>query len=103
MPLEITLLREVSSLPGVIKLLDLYERSDSFILVMERPEPCKDLFDFISQKGSLGETVARSFFRQIVETVIACHRKGVIHRDIKASGGGGFEHRAHREKIFAAH
>ena len=27
--------------------------------------------------------LARNFFRQVVETVIACHRKGVIHRDIK--------------------
>ena len=27
--------------------------------------------------------MARNFFRQVVETVMACHRKGVIHRDIK--------------------
>merc|ERR1711915_727649 len=31
----------------------------------------------------MGEDIARNFFRQIVETVLACHAKGVIHRDIK--------------------
>ena len=68
---------------GVIKLLDFYERQDSFIYVMEKPAPCKDLFDFITEKGMLEEQMARNFFRQVVETLIACHRKGVIHRDIK--------------------
>ena len=35
-PLEIVLLREVSGVPGVIKLVDLYERPDSFILASYR-------------------------------------------------------------------
>ena len=82
-PLELKLLSQVQSVPGVIRLLDFYERHDSFIYVMEKPEPCKDLFDFITEKGMLEERLARQFFRQVVETVIACHAKGVIHRDIK--------------------
>ena len=73
----------VSGLKGVVKLIDCFERHDSYIIVMERPEPCKDLFDFITEKGMLEEQMARNFFRQVVETVMACHRKGVIHRDIK--------------------
>ena len=50
---------------------------------MERPVPCKDLFDFITKNGMLSEDMARNFFQQVVETVIACHKRGVIHRDIK--------------------
>merc|ERR1712141_865041 len=69
--------------PNVIRLVDFYERVDSFIYVMEKPSPCKDLFDFITEKGMLEEQLARNFFRQVVETVMACHSRGVIHRDIK--------------------
>lgn len=82
-PLEVCLMNVVSGTPGVVKLIDCFERHDSFIIVMERPEPCKDLFDFITEKRNLEEVLARNFFRQVVETVIACHAKGVIHRDIK--------------------
>ena len=82
-PLELKLLHSVQGVEGVIKLLDFYERSDSFIYVMERPSDCKDMFDFITEKKVIKEDLARNFFRQIVETVLACHSKGVIHRDIK--------------------
>lgn len=84
-PLEVCLLRKVSHINGVIKLLDYYERNDSFIIIMERPEPVKDLFDYITEKGILEEHTAREFFRQIVETIILCHKAGVVHRDIKVS------------------
>ena len=82
-PLELKLLSQVQSINGIIRLIDFYERHDSFIYVMEKPSHCKDLFDFITEKGCLEEQMARNFFRQVVETVVACHRKGVIHRDIK--------------------
>jgi len=82
-PIEICLLRKVSGVPGVVKLLDYYEKSDSFVLVMERPEPVKDMFDYITEKGPLSESVARDFFRQVVDTLIQVHKCGVIHRDIK--------------------
>jgi len=82
-PLEVALMQAVQHVEGVVKLLDYFERSDSFIIVMEKPDNCKDMFDYITEKGTVAETIARGFFKQIVETVISCHSRGVIHRDIK--------------------
>lgn len=82
-PLEICLLKKVSNVKGVVKLLDYFECFDSFIIVMERPESVKDLYDYITEKVFLEEKLSRVFFHQVVESIIGCHKSGVIHRDIK--------------------
>jgi len=82
-PLEMSVLLSMEGVDGVVPLLDYYELPDSFVLVMERPDNSEDMFDYITKKGVIEENVARGFFKQIVEIVLACHRKGVIHRDIK--------------------
>merc|ERR1712141_491336 len=44
---------------------------------------CKDLFDFISEQGPLHETLAKDLFKQILQTIMGCHKRGIMHRDIK--------------------
>ena len=83
MPLELKLLCSLRNVNGVVKILDFFERLDSFIYILEHPSDSVDMFDYISEKGSLDEKIAADFFRQVVETVLACHSTGVIHRDIK--------------------
>merc|ERR1711936_355961 len=63
-PLEVALMQQLQDVPGVIKLLDYYEMNHCYFIVMERFQ-CKDLF------------------KQILETIITVHKKGVVHRDIK--------------------
>merc|ERR1719264_1195805 len=82
-PLELKLLHSVQSVSGVIRLLDFFETPDSFIYVMEKPTNSKDLFDFITEKGAIEEELAKNFFRQVTTPLIACHNKGVVHRDVK--------------------
>ena len=77
------MLKSVQDVEGVIKLLDYFERSDSYVIVMERPPNTKDLFDYITEKGRIDEDLAKYLFRQVVDIVLACHQRGVIHRDIK--------------------
>ena len=81
-PLEVVLLQLVADVPGVIRLLDYFETADMFYIVMERVEG-QDLFDFISESGTLAEDVVRDMFRQVVDTVFLCHERGVLHGDIK--------------------
>ena len=77
LPLEVVLLRQVSDVPGIVKLLDYFETSSSYIIVMELFRSC-DLFDFISNFGTLPEEVAKEIFKQVVDTLIGCHENKLL-------------------------
>jgi serine/threonine protein kinase len=82
-PMEIYLQTKLQHIPGVARLLDFFETTDSFLLILERFEPCKDLFDMITERGALSEQTVRLFLHQIVSTVKDMFAAGVLHRDIK--------------------
>ncbi|XP_066553148.1 serine/threonine-protein kinase pim-3-like [Amia ocellicauda] len=86
-PLEAALHQQVSaapSCPGVVGLLDSFTEPESCLLVLERPVPCMDLYDFVMQKGGhLEEPMTKECLRQEVQALQHCHTCGVVHRDLK--------------------
>ena len=82
-PLEVALLKQLHDVPGVVHVLDCIDMGDSFAIVLENDGMYKDLFDMILEKGKLDENFTRNVFQQVVKTVIKCHGRGVLHRDIK--------------------
>ena len=48
---------QVQGVPGCVRLLDVYERPDCYIFVLEKPSRVMDLFDYISKETRLQEQV----------------------------------------------
>lgn len=82
-PKEVCLMRHCHGLQNVIRLLDFYEKPDSFILILSRPSCYKDLFDFITERGTLDDALTQKFFKEIFSAVVALKERNVVHRDIK--------------------
>ncbi|CAI4230684.1 unnamed protein product [Auanema sp. JU1783] len=83
-PSELCHLETCRDIPGVIHLIDWFASSKGFLIVMERPYTCMDVFDLVSTYGRLDEATARGIFLQVVDTVCCMYAKhGLIHRDIK--------------------
>ncbi|XDV42666.1 hypothetical protein PO909_011284, partial [Leuciscus waleckii] len=70
--------------PFVIRLYEWFEDPRDFTLVMEYPEPCESLLDFIPRNHHVFETTAQIIMRQAVLAVQHCIHRGVFHNDIHA-------------------
>ncbi|XP_060754241.1 serine/threonine-protein kinase pim-1-like, partial [Neoarius graeffei] len=88
LPLEVALMQMVSMPPlceNVVELLEWFEMSSCFILVLERPSPCVDLREFCTHMNSqLCEPLACEIMWQVVQAARHCCDCGVLHHDIKA-------------------
>ncbi|XP_069389436.1 serine/threonine-protein kinase pim-2-like isoform X2 [Paralichthys olivaceus] len=69
---------------AVVQLLDWYDLGEEVFLVMERPFPCVDLFDYLQDNcGLLDEHKAKIIMKQLVEAAIDMHAMKTFHRDLK--------------------
>ncbi|XP_062861056.1 NUAK family SNF1-like kinase 1 [Trichomycterus rosablanca] len=68
--------------PHIISIYEVFENKDKIVIVMEYASK-GELYDYISERRKLNERETRHFFRQIVSAVHHCHKKGVVHRDLK--------------------
>ncbi|KAI7791635.1 NUAK family SNF1-like kinase 1 [Triplophysa rosa] len=68
--------------PHIISIHEVFENKDKIVIVMEYASK-GELYDYISERRKLSERETRHFFRQIVSAVHYCHKKGVVHRDLK--------------------
>ncbi|MCI4393789.1 hypothetical protein PGIGA_G00161630 [Pangasianodon gigas] len=70
--------------PYVIELLEWFETPTSFILVLERPDPCVDLYKYCRfLRKKVPESLAQIIMQQVVRAACHCRDRGVLHRDIK--------------------
>ena len=68
--------------PHIIRSYEVIETPTDIFVVTEYVKS-GELFDYIVEKGRLGEEEARHFFQQIISGVEYCHRNMVVHRDLK--------------------
>ncbi|XP_048062068.1 serine/threonine-protein kinase pim-2-like isoform X2 [Megalobrama amblycephala] len=78
------MMRQEPISPFVIQLYDWFEHPRKFTLIMQFPEPCESLLDFIIRNPQLDETTARVIMRQAVLAVQHCIEHGVFHNDVHA-------------------
>ncbi|XP_069040737.1 serine/threonine-protein kinase pim-3-like isoform X3 [Lepisosteus oculatus] len=87
LPLEVALMKLVGvapRCPHILQLLAWFDLRHHYVLVLERPQPCLDLYEFsLEQGGQLDEPLARGVLRQLLQALRHCQARGVLHRDIK--------------------
>ena len=84
---------------GVVKLIDhRFVGHGNLALIMARLEG-PDLHDYInSRESAMDGDMAHHLFKQVLLTVIECHKRGIVHRDIKDENVM-FDHMKHLKLI----
>lgn len=79
---EMRVMRQLSGHRGVVQLLECAETSQYIYIVMEY---CQggSLLDAVRERRHLPEQEAARLFQQLVRALQHCHRRGIVHRDIK--------------------
>ena len=80
---EVRLMKLVQH-PHVVRLYEVIDTQTKLYLVLELADG-GDMYDYIMRHEGVGldESVARKYFRQIVQAIQYCHELHVVHRDLK--------------------
>ena len=81
-PIEISLLKKVLDISGIIKMIEHFNHFGYDYVVMEQ-FGTSDLFDWITLNGPSDDHTARIIFGQVVKIVNKCFNQGIVHGDIK--------------------
>ncbi|XP_053342203.1 serine/threonine-protein kinase pim-1-like [Clarias gariepinus] len=86
-PIEVALMIIANKGPScskILQMLDWYDEPEQYIMILERPDPCKDLDEFCKEHGgSLPETLACNILLQLIDALKHCKRRAILHRDVK--------------------
>lgn len=80
-PREVQAMRLIKH-PNVIELCECIETPQKAYLIMEYASG-GDLLEYINSRGPLTDDESRRLFRQMADAVSYCHKKQVVHRDLK--------------------
>ena len=69
--------------PHVVTLLSVINSNKGYYLVMELASN-GELFDRIVESKRFSEGTARKYFQELISALSYCHKKGIVHRDLKA-------------------
>lgn len=78
---ELLALQAVKGVEGVVQYGGYEEQGGYGYMVMDYYP--KDLYTYISERQKLPEYEAKILARQVIQALLACHERGVVHRDIK--------------------
>lgn len=68
--------------PNIVGLKEVFNTKDKIYIIMELVTG-GELFEEIVRHKRLDENQARFYFRQLLQGLMYCHRKGIYHRDLK--------------------
>ncbi|KAF2263474.1 Pkinase-domain-containing protein [Lojkania enalia] len=68
--------------PNIVRLHDVWENRNELYLIMEYVQG-GELFSYIGEHGRLQEIEVVHLFRQIIASLLYCHRLNIHHRDLK--------------------
>jgi len=79
---EVRVLRQLGGHVSVVALLETFE-SETYVYLVQEYCSGGSLLDLVRQKRRLCEDLCATLFQQLLAALQHCHRRGIVHRDIK--------------------